>query len=52
MLDNLSPLMKENSNKIEKVKNEIEETYNILIQKLNNEKEEIFKTLDQIEDEK
>lgn len=51
-LDSLNPLIKENEAKIAQAKLEIENNFQILVEKLNNEKNEIFKMLDQIHSDK
>ena len=48
----MNPLIKENETKIDQVKLEIENNFQILIEKLKNEKNEIFKTLDEIQNDK
>lgn len=48
----MNPLIKENEAKIIIVKTEIEETFKILIEKLNKEKSDIFNMLDQIQSDK
>ena len=48
----LMPLMDKNSARISQIKVEIDTTHQKLVEKLNNEKMEIFKQLDEIENEK
>ena len=48
----MNPIIKENEAKIIIVKIEIEETFKILIEKLNKEKSDIFNMLDQIQSDK
>lgn len=50
-IDDLKPLSEKNSSKVKTIKQEIDETYKQLIEKLSIEKEEIFKALDEIENE-
>ena len=48
----LNPVIDENDAKVIKVKNDIQETFMALVDKLNNEKMQIFKMLDEIQYEK
>ena len=50
-IDDLKPMSEKNSSKVKRIKLEIDETYNQLVEKLRLEKEEIFKTLDDIDNE-
>ena len=51
-IESLNPLINENEIKITKVKTEIEKSFNSIIEKLNNEKNDIFKMIDQIQSDK
>jgi hypothetical protein len=50
--DDLKPMLDENKTTIERVKNEIEASFQNFVQEINKQKMAIFKRLDDVEDEK
>jgi hypothetical protein len=52
VLDSLNPLIVENKTNVEKVKDEIEVSFQNFIVELGNQKTELFKRLDEIQGEK